>query len=97
MLECSGIVSGDLAVCGSWTLTNVHCRPAYKCSIPGHSKENTMTRNGGGMLEGFGVCFVSGSSVKIGNLKVGLHNVFPKVTFPPWRHPVKIWRHTVSG
>ena len=30
-------------------------------------------------------------------LTVGLHNVFSKVTFPPWLHPVKIWRRTVSG
>ena len=29
------------------------------------------------------------------DLKV--HNVFPKVTFPPWLHPVKIWLQTVSG
>ena len=26
-----------------------------------------------------------------------VHKVFPKVTFPPWLHPVKIWLHTVSG
>ena len=26
-----------------------------------------------------------------------VHKVFPKVTFPPWLHPVKIWVHTVSG
>ena len=26
-----------------------------------------------------------------------VHNVFLKVTFPPWLHPVKIWLHTVSG
>ena len=25
-----------------------------------------------------------------------VHNVFPKVTFPPWLHPVKIWLQTVS-
>ena len=24
-----------------------------------------------------------------------IHNLFPKVTFPPWLHPVKIWLHTV--
>ena len=28
------------------------------------------------------------------NIKV--HNVFPKVTFPPWLHPVRIWLRTVS-
>ena len=27
----------------------------------------------------------------------GIHNVFTKVTFPPWLPPVKIWLHTVSG
>ena len=26
-----------------------------------------------------------------------VHNVFPKVTFAPWLHPVKIWLHIVSG
>ena len=31
----------------------------------------------------------------VSSLKV--HNVFPKVTFPPWIHPVKIWLHTGSG
>ena len=30
-------------------------------------------------------------------LKVGLHSIFQKVTFPPRLHPVKIWLHTVSG
>ena len=25
-----------------------------------------------------------------------VHNVFPKITFPPWLHPVKIWLHTLS-
>ena len=26
-----------------------------------------------------------------------VHNVFPKVTCPPWLRPVKIWLQTVSG
>ena len=25
-----------------------------------------------------------------------VHNVLPKITFPPWLHPVKIWLHTMS-
>ena len=37
----------------------------------------------------------SGLNRRCAGLKV--HNVFPKVTFPPWLHPVKIWLHTVSG
>ena len=26
-----------------------------------------------------------------------VQNAFPKVTFPPWLHPVKIWLHTMTG
>ena len=26
-----------------------------------------------------------------------VHKIFKKVSFPPWLHPVKIWRQTVSG
>ena len=29
------------------------------------------------------------------NKSLKVHNVFPKVTFPLWLHPVKIWLHTV--
>ena len=29
-------------------------------------------------------------------LTLKVHNVFPKVTFPPWLHPMKILLHTVS-
>ena len=33
----------------------------------------------------------------IENLKNKVNKVFPKVTFPPWLHPVKMWYQTVSG
>ena len=26
-----------------------------------------------------------------------VHKIFPKISFPPWLHPVKIWRQTVNG
>ena len=25
-----------------------------------------------------------------------VHKIFPKVSFPPWLHPVKIWHHIAS-
>ena len=31
------------------------------------------------------------------NAPLKVHNVFPKVTFPPWLHPLRIWCQTVSG
>ena len=46
--------------------------------------------------------FVSLSCVELVNKTVEpdtdlkVHNVFPKVTFPAWLHPVKIWYQTVS-
>ena len=30
-------------------------------------------------------------------LGLKVHNIFPKVTFPRWLHPLKIWLHTVGG
>ena len=38
------------------------------------------------------------SKVKLNkmNFNLKVHNMFPKVTFAPWLHPVKIWLHTVS-
>ena len=33
---------------------------------------------------------------KIFSACLKVHNVFPKITLPPWLHPVKIWFHTVS-
>ena len=43
-----------------------------------------------------------GSTVLLLNIDWGcpslkVHKIFPKVSFPPWLHPVKIWRQTVSG
>ena len=40
-------------------------------------------------------CLLNQSALMMFVLKV--HNIFPKVTFPPWLHPVKIRLHTVSG
>ena len=39
--------------------------------------------------------YLLGKLAFVQSLKV--HNVFPKVTFPPWLHPVKIWLQSVSG
>ena len=30
-------------------------------------------------------------------LLLKVRKIFPKVSFPSWLHPVKIWRQTVSG
>ena len=35
-------------------------------------------------------------SLIVPNNGLKVHNVFLKVTFPPWLHPVKIGLHTVS-
>ena len=36
-------------------------------------------------------------SGKIGKEEFKGHKIFPKVSFLPWLHPVKIWPQTVSG
>ena len=68
-----------------------------------------LSSNGGGALPGVNFTYFTMGDVPyflmyftcfivlevVSSLKV--HNVFPKVTFPPWIHPVKIWLHTVSG
>ena len=49
-----------------------------------------------GLKKGVCVCVCGGGGG--GNSeRLKVHNVFPKVTFPPWLHPVKIWLHTLSG
>ena len=44
--------------------------------------------------------FVVGSAAALHGRGGGggvIYYVFPKFTFPPWLHPVKIWLHAVSG
>ena len=37
------------------------------------------------------------TNARLSGVLQDINNVFPKVKFPPWLHPVKRWLHTPSG